>query len=215
MSIQGINAYGGYKLNLKDALQGKETDSTEESKKALLQSMADGASQQTSGLSMSQSALTRMQTILARIPKDENGRLTFTDAKQYKEMLEKDFRGTVAEGLRKLGVDEDVEFTLKLDPATGEMKVNCATEDKEKIEAFFEANPKLVKQFEEIHTLESATSYVGRKVSTPQLRREIQLQAASFWNNQNSDDIFSSMSSVFYKYQASSFASMTGLNTFV
>jgi hypothetical protein len=212
MSLQGISTYGGYRFNSLNTKES-ETESSKESASNALREMT-GQSSGSGSTSASMSALSRMQTILSRIPKDDDGRLTFSDAKQYKKLMETDFRDKVSKGLRKLGVDENVEFTLKIDPATGSMKVNSSHPDKEKIEAFFEANPDLVSQFEEIQVLEGATKYTERKVPVSQIRREIQLQSASFWNSDETD-LYASMSSVFYKYGGGNFSSMGGLNTFV
>ncbi len=219
MSLQGISAYGGFSFNnLKKT--SSEAEDTQENQKSALTTLARNSLSSASGLSTNesstsyQSAMSRMQTIINRIPKDENGKLTFSDAKKYKAAMEADFRDKVSTGLRKLGVDENAEFTLKMDASTGDMKVYSSHPDKEKIEAFFKANPSLVQQFEEINTLEGVTRFTERKISVPELRREIQLQSASFWM-QDSEDMFSSMSSVFYKYQNSGFSSMSGLSTFV
>ncbi|WP_027186584.1 hypothetical protein [Desulfovibrio inopinatus] len=214
MSLLGINGYGNYQFTGLTTGENN-TDGSNQQRHSVSQSSPHNnqgyaSANQTTGLS----ALSRLKNVLNSVPPDDDGRVTHSSIKEYKESLEVAFRGTVTEGLLSLGVSEDVEFSLKTDPSTGKMSVYTQDEDKEVIEAYFAANPELASQFEKIQVLAATLNQTETKVSRPLLRQDLQLQFSSYWT-ENASDLSASVESSIYQYNSGIFSSLRGLNTFV
>ncbi len=218
MSLLGINGYGTYQfssLTSSSSDSASTSDSTSAKDSSTSSRLSYYSSQNSSDTpTTSASTLARLKAILESVPKDANGRVTYSTIEDYKDSLESKFRSTVTTGLLALGVSEDAEFSLKTDPTTGEMTVYTQDEDKATIKAYFDANPDLESQFEKVQALNAVLEQAETKVSSAQLRKDIQLEFSSYWTS-NASDITSSMSSSIYQYSSGNFSNLTGLNTFV
>lgn len=112
-------------------------------------------------------------------------KVSFSTIIAYKNELQEDFDTKVKEGLKKTGLNENLKFQL-VSGEEGGIKVVADSPDKEKIEKFFEDNPKLVKQFEKIQALnniEESRKQQGIDVSAIQQRIQVESMAAWYSNS--------------------------------
>lgn len=95
----------------------------------------------------------QLRGALDGIEPDANGRITFKQVQEHKKALEEEFTAVVKADLRKLGVDEDINFRLVENPADGKVVVISDHPDKELVEKYLQANPDVVEQFQHIEKL--------------------------------------------------------------
>lgn len=124
---------------------------------------------------------------LSKIPKGEDGRLSFKDVDDYRSTLETEWDVEVTADLQALGVDVTQQLPLSYDPATGKVTVSSSNKDKAVIDKYFEDNPDKVQEFQEIIQLGKLTAEADSKLSQSQLVQNLQQQAIAWWYEDNTD----------------------------
>ena len=111
----------------------------------------------------------------------ETDRVTFATLNQAKAKMESDFSAKVKADLKKLDVDEDIEFRLVTN-SKGGVDVISDHADKAKIEKYLKDNPSIVTQFQEIQAMSNIEE--ARKVSgydVQAMRNRIQVESMVDW----------------------------------
>jgi len=108
------------------------------------------------------SARQRIAELVTELSREAGGRLTLDYLKQKKHDLIRNFEEKVSQGLAQRGTARDIEFTLGLDPASGDFAVSTSHKDKYKVQTYLLAHPELKADYAEIkavcdivHALES------------------------------------------------------------
>lgn len=155
----------------------------------------------------------QIESILADVPKGDDGKLSFQDVDDYRESLEKKWDIAVMADLEALGVDTDKELPLTWDPTTGRVTVTEGHPDKAVVDQYFDDNPDKIEEFQRIIQLGKMTNLSQSHFSASQLRQNIQQQSMAWWYEDNSDPTqwFSGGGSLL----GSSFSSYTGLDIVV
>jgi len=111
----------------------------------------------------------------------KNDRVTFASLHEARILLEEAFTAQVKDDLKKLGVDENIEFRLVTNNQGG-VDVISTHADAEKIERYFRNNPEMVKKFQEIQALsnvEEARKARGDNVKA--IRDRLQVESMVAW----------------------------------
>ncbi|SCM74742.1 hypothetical protein [Desulfovibrio sp. 86] len=114
---------------------------------------------------------------------------------------------TLNSGLNSLGVDANVKFTLQVN-TDGSVTVISDGADQAKIQQFFNDNPKLVKQYQQIEALSGLDdARKAMQVSPSEMRKRIQVESmAAWWSGSNN------ASSYFGSYSEGNMSVLAGLN---
>ncbi|BDQ34778.1 hypothetical protein [Pseudodesulfovibrio portus] len=124
---------------------------------------------------------------LSKIPKGEDGKLSFQDVDDYREELETFWDAEVMADLEELGVDITKQFPLTYDTNTGKVTVSGDHEDKEIIDQYFVDNPDKVAEFKTIVQLGKLTTTAEDKLSMDMLNTNLQLESLAWWYQDNTD----------------------------
>jgi len=124
---------------------------------------------------------------LAKIPKGDDGKLSFKDVDDYRAKLAKEWDDEVKKDLKKLGVDVSEKLPLSYDTKTGKITVTGKHKDKATIEKYLADNPDKVEGFKEIIQLGKLTSTANSNLSQSQMVQNIQYKAMTWWFADNSD----------------------------
>lgn len=176
MAISGIadTLYNAYKK-----IEEKKTDESgnkENSSSTVTNSKTSTSKFSTPGDALV-STLNSVSEVLERL--GYSGRVTATAIDQQKEKLEKAFEAQVKGDLKKLGVDENIDFRVALDQA-GNIVVKTDSPDKDKVEAYFKDNPGYAQVLKDIQTLSNAKRQTGSGiVNMTDLRKTLQSQYIS------------------------------------
>ena len=111
----------------------------------------------------------------------KNDRVTFASLHEARIMLEEAFTAQVKDDLKKLGVDENIEFRLVTNNQGG-VDVISTHADAAKIEKYFRSNPEMVKKFQEIQALsnvEEARKTNGDNIKA--IRDRLQVESLVAW----------------------------------
>lgn len=134
------------------------------------------------------------------------------DISEEASRMEEEFQLKIKVALKALGVDENIEFKLGLNKS-GKIVVNADHADKDAVQAFFDANPKLseeLKDIESLKNLQKTMSNNSKGMSTVDIRRSIQLENMNaFYSGLNNDDSYSSL---IMSYTKSSISALSGIN---
>jgi len=114
---------------------------------------------------------------------------------------------TINSGLNSLGVDADVKFTLQVN-TDGSATVVSDSADKAKIQQFFDDNPALVKQYQQIEALSGLDdARKAMQIAPSEMRKRIEVESmAAWWSGSNSS------SSYFGSYSDGNMSVLAGLN---
>lgn len=179
MAISGIadTVYNAYK-----AIEEKKTDESGNKENSSSSSVTNSKTStnkfSTPGEALA-STLNSVSDVLERL--GYTGRVTATAINQQKEKLEKAFEAQVKGDLKKLGVDENIDFRVALDQA-GNIVVKTDSPDKDKVEAYFKDNPGYAQVLKDIQTLSNAKRQTGSDsniVNMADLRKTLQAQYIS------------------------------------
>ncbi|MDD4702030.1 MAG: hypothetical protein PHI96_07400 [Desulfovibrio sp.] len=84
-------------------------------------------------------------------------------------------------GLNSLGVDANVKFSLQVN-TDGSVSVISDSADKAKIQQFFDANPSLVKQYQQVEALSGLDdARKAMQISPSEMRKRIQVESLAAW----------------------------------
>lgn len=99
----------------------------------------------------------------------------------YKKDLQSQFEAQMKSDLRKLGVDEDIKFTLRADKQ-GNVTVVTSSEDKAIIEKYLKDNPDMANAFIKLEKVsgESSTPQ-SQRYDAAAMRQRIQLESMNAW----------------------------------
>lgn len=131
-----------------------------------------------------------------------------SDLADAQEVLGKSSLGqTLYSGLSSLGVDANVKFTLQVN-TDGSVTVVSDGADQAKIQQFFNDNPKLVKQYQQIEALSGLDdARKAMQISPSEMRKRIQVESMSAWWSGSSN-----ASSYFGSYSEGNMSVLAGLN---
>ncbi len=110
-----------------------------------------------------------------------NDKVTFGRINAYRQQMEKEYVEKLNADFEKLGIDPGVAFQLKANDKGG-LTVSSMHADKDKVQKYFDDNPDMVKQYQEIQAL--ADLDAARKkldISTGELKKRIQIENMSVW----------------------------------
>ena len=124
---------------------------------------------------------------LSKIPKGDDGMLSFQDVDDYLGELETLWDASVMADLEKLGVDITQQFPLTYDTTTGKVTVSSDHKDKEIIDKYFKDNPDRVADFETIVQLGKLTNTAEDKLSQDMMTTNLQLESLAWWYEDNTD----------------------------
>lgn len=114
---------------------------------------------------------------------------------------------TLSSGLKSLGVDANVKFTLQVN-TDGSVTVISDSADKAKIQKFFDSNPSLVKQYKQVEALSGLDdARKAMKVSPSEMRKRIQVESMAAWWSGSGN-----ASSYFGNYSDGNMDILAGLN---
>lgn len=92
-----------------------------------------------------------------------------------------DLGGTISKGLRDLAIAPDVQFMLQVN-ADGSVTVVSDSADTAKIQKFFNDNPGLVKQYQQIEALSGLDdARKAMQTSPSEMRKRIQIESVASW----------------------------------
>lgn len=128
-----------------------------------------------------------IMSYLSKIPKGDDGKLSFKDVDEYRKKLETEWDVEVMADLQKLGVDITQQFPLSYDPTAGKVTVSSSHKDKVVIDKYFEDNPDKVKEFNEIIQLGKLTAEADSKLAQSQMVQNLQMQSLAWWYADNTD----------------------------
>jgi len=126
-------------------------------------------------------------SLLSKVPKGDDGKLSFQDVQDYREELGDAWDEKVMADLKELGVDVTQELSMSYDPETGKVSVASGTKGKEIIDKYFEDNPDVVGEFYDIVQLGKLTATADSKLSQAQYTQNLQLQSMAWWCQDNVD----------------------------
>lgn len=131
-----------------------------------------------------------------------------SDLTDAQEALNKSSLGqTLYSGLNSLGVDANVKFTLQVN-TDGSVTVISDSADQAKIQQFFDDNPSLVKQYQQIEALSGLDdARKAMQISPSEMRKRIQVESMAAWWS-GSDNA----SSYFGSYSEGNMSILAGLN---
>ena len=114
---------------------------------------------------------------------------------------------TISSGLKNLCVDADVQFTLQVN-TDGTVTVISDSADKAKIQQFFDSNPSLVKQYEQVEALSGLEdARKAMQISPSEMRKRIQVESIAAWWSDSGN-----ANSYFGNYSNGSMDVLAGLN---
>ena len=123
--------------------------------------------------------------LLSKVPKGDDGKLSFQDVKDYREELSDAWDEKVMADLEKLGVDVSGDLSMSYDAATGKVTVADGVKGKEIIDKYFEDNPDVVGEFYDIVQLGKLTATADSKLSQTQYAQSLKLQSMAWWYQDN------------------------------
>lgn len=118
-----------------------------------------------------------------------------------------DLGNTLSKGLKNLGISPDVQFTLQVN-ANGSVTVISDSPDKAKIQKFFDDNPALVKQYQQVEALSGLDdARKAMQASPSEMRKRIQIESMAAWWAGSGN-----ASSYFGNYSNGNMSVLAGLN---
>jgi len=134
-------------------------------------------------------------------------RVTFQTLMEYRDKLEDQFTAQVKNDLRKLGVDEEIEFRLSSGSDGTGLAVITDHQDKAVVEQYFADNPSMVRQFEQLQSLNKMEeTRRSQGIDLKAIRTRLQMESMSAWFSGNAG---------FMAYAAGSGSWYNGLSTVV
>lgn len=114
---------------------------------------------------------------------------------------------SLSKGLGSLGISPDVQFTLQTN-ANGSVTVISDSPDQAKIQKFFDDNPALVKQYQQIEALSGLDdARKAMQASPTEMRKRIQVESMAAWWSGSGN-----ASSYFGNYSNGNMSVLAGLN---
>lgn len=118
-----------------------------------------------------------------------------------------DLGNTLSKGLKNIGISPDVQFTLQVN-ANGSVTVISDSPDKAKIQKFFDDNPALVKQYQQVEALSGLDdARKAMQASPSEMRKRIQIESMAAWWAGSGN-----ASSYFGNYSNGNMSVLAGLN---
>lgn len=118
-----------------------------------------------------------------------------------------DLGNTLSKGLKNIGISPDVRFTLQVN-ANGSVTVISDSPDKAKIQKFFDDNPALVKQYQQVEALSGLDdARKAMQASPSEMRKRIQIESMAAWWAGSGN-----ASSYFGNYSNGNMSVLAGLN---
>lgn len=103
------------------------------------------------------------------------------ETSNYKKDLQAQFEAQMKSDLKKLGVDEDIKFTLRADKQ-GNITVLTDSKDKAIIEKYLKDNPEMTSAFIKMEKVSGATSTPqSQRFDAQAVRQRIQLESMNAW----------------------------------
>ena len=122
-----------------------------------------------------------IKNAMSTLKLDSNDRVTFATLNEARAKMEADFTAKVKDDLKKLDVDEDIQFRLVTNNKGG-VDVISNHPDVKKIEKYLADNPDMVKAFQNIQAMsniEEARKVSGHDIKA--MRSRIQVESMVDW----------------------------------
>lgn len=180
MTVSSVNnAYAAQAYSLGFNTLNNKSNTTSTSTGALRAAgLAAASSGYAGGLGSMASMLSE---VMSGMGLSSGDKVSFQDILNYRNSLKESFEQETKAGLRKLGVDENVNFQVVSD-GNGGIKVVTDSEDKAKIERFFADNPDLVKKFNQIESLTNVeAARKTQNLDVKATRRRIEVESMTAW----------------------------------
>lgn len=133
------------------------------------------------GYSYTDSLLSNLSQVFNGMGVGSKDSVTFNDMLNYRDTLRQSFEDTTKQGLREMGVDENVNFQVISD-GNGGIKIVTNSEDKAKIDAFFAKNPALISQFNQIESLTNVeAARKSQNINVKAMRQRIEVESLATW----------------------------------
>jgi hypothetical protein len=140
----------------------------------------------TGALSMTEQVSSMLE--LTRYAMDAMGlaadsRVTFSQIVKYREQLQSEFTQSVNDGLKALGIadPDSLKFTLQTND-DGTVSVAGESQDRDKIQNFFDNNPELLKKYRQIEALNGIdAARKALEIAPGELRKRIQIESMAAW----------------------------------
>ncbi|WP_147820418.1 hypothetical protein [Salidesulfovibrio onnuriiensis] len=202
-SAYANSAYYGTSLKT----MGGEESSTDTTTKE-----TDKTSEKTSEESSSSSSVKLTSDILKllqTIPAAQQGYLSASDLQKQADKLEDEFDDQVLAELKELGVDTDTKFQLVYDSAKDAVVCSNGHPDKDKIEAYFKANPERKEQFKSLLCMRNLTQTATASMSPDLFKQQMTLASMSVWFGENMESSeFLGAQGIIYGAQSSYYKSI-------
>ena len=136
------------------------------------------------------------RAVMEKMGVGKNDRVSFGQINSYRQQMEEEYAKKIAEDFENLGIDSKVSFQLKENTAGG-LVVSTSHPDRDKIQKYFDDNPEMVEQYNEIQAL--ANLDAARKsmdIQPAELKKRIQIENMSvWWESEGSSSIMNMSSS--------------------
>lgn len=176
MSI-GINGYSAYG-NSNSALNQATFASQQQS---------DEAQSSTNKEGMHSAIRSQIDSILANIPKGDDGKLSFKEVVAYLDSKKEAWDESVKADFEQMGINTYEQFPLSYDPASGSVTVASGHPDKAKIDSYFASNQDKIDEFEEIIQIGKLTRTSNQSLTQAELKQTLQQTVMSAWFDDNTD----------------------------
>lgn len=208
MSIAGLSSYNNNAAlwgmdfqNLNESNSKTKSSSTSTNGNANTSKASNAASAYSYGASVSGLGAA-LSGAMDELGLSANDRITFQTLMSYRNKKQDDFTAQVKSDLKKLGVDEDVNFRLVSgDNGSGVKVISDDPEAQAAIEKYFKDNPKMVTNFEQIQSLNKMDDTRKKEqIDVQAIRSRIQLESMTTWyaSDTNSFMAFSQQGAAYY-----------------
>ncbi|MDO5483496.1 MAG: hypothetical protein Q4F27_01175 [Desulfovibrionaceae bacterium] len=204
-SISGINTYSSAMYQWQNQLLQNNSSSSgqpsaSDSQSSLFSSATSMSSQISGMVELTKYAMNAMGL-------SSDSKVTFSQITRYRQQLEENFNSAVKEGLEKQGLDPNTRFAIQIND-DGSATVQSDHADCAKIQAFFDANPDLIKNYRQIEALAGIDdARKAMQLSPATVRKRLQIESmAAWWAGSGS------ASSYFGNYSNSGLSLLNGLN---
>ena len=150
-------------------------------------------------------------TLTALTPTDSNGESSLDDTERAAVQTVFNAQNLIGPqlvtGLKSLGIDPDIKFAIQVN-ADGSVTVQSDHADRAKVQAFFDANPDLVKKFRQIEALSGIdAAREAMQLSPSTIRKRLQIESLAAWWAGSGNN-----TSSFGNYGSGGLSMMSGLN---
>lgn len=136
----------------------------------------------------------QVDELLSLVP-SSGSKVSFSDIFAYRDELKQALEERVTADLESLGVDLDEDMQLSMN-SSGEVVCTNDHPDQDLINRYFKASPDVVEQYSTALRISQLTDLADRKLSTSELKQEMQSVAMQVWFADNTESLGGSLASI-------------------